>query len=249
MKIRLSLVMFGVLGVSFAQADQIFFGWDDNVTGQVPLGSRPNHDSAKAAFIAALNNQQGTLDFESENDGPIDGFVSFGSVTDAVFRSYSGSDIAESQVRSTPEYDAYAFSGSKYHMCQSDPNRLVLGMTFTKSVRAFGMSYSDESDWFGQGNNIGHYIDFGYGSKFSLSQGLDTSKIHSGSAFFIGIISDNPFASAVLGTYANSVGTGVSADAVGIDDLMVATVVPEPSTLALLGLGLIVAGRRRRAHK
>lgn len=246
MRFRTTILVAAVVAASAAHASRIFFGWDDNTSGTVPLLTRPHHDAAKAAFIAALNGQQGTLDFESQPDGPIDGFVSFGSVTDAVFRSYSGSGVTESQVRSTPEYDAYAFSGSKYHMVQTDPNTLALGMTFNKSIIAFGMSYSDEADYFGSVNVLSHYLDFGYNDKFSLTQGLDSSKIHSGSAFFFGFIADSPFASAVIGTDRNEVGTGANADALGIDDLMVATV-PEPSAFVALGLGSVILLRRRRS--
>ena len=221
-----------------AMAHTIFFGCDDNLTGTVPMVNHPNHDSAKAQFLAAAGTV-GTQDFESIDNGPISGQVSFGSVTDALWISGTGSGISEAGVRSTPEYDAFAFSGSKYFMTLVDSGQVSASITFGKAIRSIGFSFSDEADWIGVANNPGHVIDLGYGEKISLTQGIDTSKVHSGSSFFIGIIADQPFGSMTLSYPSNGVGSGLNADAVGIDDMMVG-VVPEPASVACLGFGAVV---------
>ncbi len=241
-KSLLSLAVLVVTAGSYAST--VFFGWDDNPNGVVPLLDRPNHDAAKAQYLSALGSV-GTLDFESIPDGPIHGLVSFGSETEALWTSSGGSNVTESQVKSTSEYEAYAFSGRKYYMVQSDPGTIALTITFAKTLRSVGLSFSDEADWFGIGNNPGHIIDFGYGEKFDMWHGLDTSKIHTGSAFFMGIIADQPFASMTITYSSKGSGTGTSADAVGIDDMMVSTV-PEPGSLAAIGFGLALVGLRRR---
>lgn len=227
-----------------ASASDVYFGFDQNTSGVVPLLDRPNHDAAKAAFVAAAG-VVGTYDFEDAGLGGLNGAKNFGGVANGTFQSFTGTGITFAGVHDQLTYDCYSFSGSKYFMTQVDRGQTSFMLTFDHPLKAIGFSISDEADWFGLQNNPGHVLRVNNGETFSLTNGMDTSLIRSGSASFLGIVSVHSFTSIRFSYPGNGVGAGVDADAVGIDDIIVA-VVPEPATLTVIGTALVGTLVRRR---
>lgn len=225
---------------SFAQ---VFYGLDVNPNGQVPLVSRPNHDQAKANFLAAAG-AVGTLDFEGVPNGALNQSFNFAGVN-GQFVSNSGSGVTRSFVTEGTLFETFAFSGTKYYMVHTDPGVAAFTLTFDRPVFSLGFSMSDEADWLGVGNNPAHVLEVD-GTSYSMTNGTNTNAIRTGSASFFGLVSQTGFTSVRFLYPSNGVGSGEGSDAVGIDDIMVGAV-PEPTTmLALVAGGIGWVLRRRR---
>ncbi|MBS1706592.1 MAG: PEP-CTERM sorting domain-containing protein [Armatimonadetes bacterium] len=241
---RATLVAAFSLALSIPAVSAVYFGFDQNMSGSVPLLDRPYHDGAKASFSAAVGGLQ-TYDFESASVGALNGVGTFDGGATATFASASGAGITEAQVRDTVEYEAFAFSGTKYFMALMDSGMTALTITFASPIKAFGMSISDESDWFGySGVHPGHQMVLNNGESYALAGDLDTTQIRTGSAMFLGVTSSVAFTEVSIVYPKDGVGSGANADAVGIDNLVISAV-PEPLSLGVLGLGLAAVLRKR----
>ena len=87
-----------------------------------------------------------------------------------------------------------------------------------------------------------------FASGATITRPLTATNATEGDPVFVGMITSVPFATLRLFEPAE-VGGGINEE-VAIDDLVAATTVPEPSTVALVASGLVVMGlraRRRRA--
>ena len=234
--------LLGVLAAAstFALAHaQTFYGADPSAA------TLTNHNAAKASFLAALGSF-GTLDLESLSTGPQAGVaVAFGSRS-GILTTGSGPGVAEAGVRdATSVFNTYAFSGRKYLYLQGDPGTTLVTFTLGAPVVAVGFSMSDEADY-GASSTLGHDLVLGNGEVYSLTPVVPYS-LPDGNAAFFGVVSATPFSSFSIRMPANAPGSGLDADAVGIDDLIVGVrPVPEPATLVGASAGLLALARRRR---
>ncbi|WP_083690219.1 PEP-CTERM sorting domain-containing protein [Colwellia sp. UCD-KL20] len=205
----------------------LFFGEDLN-----PLVSSANSDNANAAFLAQLSGV-GTEDFESFSQG-ISGplTVDFGVAGTATL---SGSG----EVRTSSSSGRFATSGSAYWNTNND-----FTITFSNAISAFGFYGTDIGDF---GGNI--TLDFVNGSTTSYIVN-NTTSAPNGSLLFWGLVDvTNPFTSITFGNTN-------STDVFGFDDMTIGTAqqvitnsVPEPGSLAILGLGLAGFSLTRKAKK
>ncbi len=237
MRFRTSALGALAMGIACHAHAQVFFGYDASST------IRPQHDAAKAAFQAAISGA-GQFDFESVPTGPLNGIQSFGNGVNGNFASSSASGISLAEVTTSGIYSTFAFSGTKYFVGHVDPARSMLTINFDREIHAIGFSLSDESDWGTNSSNPAHDLVLGNGERYSLTNGTPHSHTDGNSSFF-GVVSAAGFRTISIEYPAGAIGTGLDADAVGIDDIVIGNAVPEPATLAAFA-GLLALTKRRK---
>ena len=222
------------------RAASIFFGEDINSTGttndnpqRIP---QPNADAAQEAFLALLTGVE-TEDFES----------SAGVVTSLTFGPDTATLSPGLEVLTVPTdtfNGVYPISGDNVLLQAVGAAESAFTITFSTPQAAFGFYATDIE---AQGNLT---------LRFLLADGVTTldhpvpteagtgPAANTGSVVYFGVIdTDNPFlaVSFVRGLNQN--------DGFGFDDMTIGrieNVVPEPGTLALLGLGLALTSAAKR---
>ncbi len=232
-------VILSVVFVTGSHATLIEFRGSD--VGAGPGDARPNADAAAAAFDAAAGSTT-IIDFEQ---APLGGFTSLSSaqlgVAGVSLSPLGASDGNDSAIET---------GGTKllgYNTTNSGRKYLDLGEFDDTGEPAVGVRFDFTNPIFefggyftGIGNIIGNTtIEFFDGA----SQILSLTKHAEGGVEFFG------FTSTVGIHYIDfllSPVSGSSSEEIGLDDVRFSTQVPEPTTLALMGLGLAGIGWKRR---
>lgn len=228
-----------------------------------PVSSHPNSDAAKDAFFAAASGL-GTEHFDGFPaqtlipDPNFDGLnprtagdplsLNFGGVTGELTDSQGNCDMIISRcgyVTDDTTSKRQAISGSNFYLAE---NSVSFSVTFDTLLNAFGFFATDVG-------NIGEQIALStYRNGVLLetfligpTAGPQGAPVLAGNVLFFGFIVDpiNYFDQLVF----SNTGTAL-ADVFGFDDFSAqAAPVPEPTTMLLLGTGLVAAVRRRRQSR
>lgn len=230
-------------------------GEDLNPSPGTRLENTPNSDAAKSDFLSNLPSGSVTdvIDFEGLPVGalPVDGIAILlpGNGINMEFTS-SGATIINLPTGVTPSTGGY--SGKQYptsgdQFLGVNVTTGTLTLTFDNPVRAFGFSGIDVGDsgdlfltltdtnGFEELLNVPHTVTPG-----------PTGLVADGNVIFFGFVADEGSAIDKI-VFDNSLG---SVDYIGLDDFIVAAVVPIPAAFLFLGsavIGLpVFFGRRRR---
>lgn len=241
-------------GAQDARAFHITFDGEDlNNSESVPLGAFPTASAAQAAFLGGLTGDVGTETFEGFADGTSQPLaLNFGAAGTATL-SGGGGAVNSVTPGTTNGKGRYATSGSNYFEVAAGGSP-AFTVTFSQPVAAFGFFGVDIGD-FG-GDLTLRLTDVGGSTTninvpHTIGEDADTG----GSVLYFGVIAAGPGHSdddlLLSVEFLTVSGDG---DIFAFDDFTVAAPeqiieVPEPSTIALFGLGLIGLGvglRRRR---
>lgn len=223
-----------------AHAASVFRGIDNNTGFVFPLTTTPSTDQARKDFLTAIAGlgTQHYSDVESNANGLLPAAINFtgGQTANAVG--------PRGEIRDTEFNKAFGTHGSRFIYTEADDSTDVLTLTFNQPILAIGFTWTDAMDWFDTNKNPPSLlVTLGSGPNaqtFDLVTALQSQDIRDGSVGYFGIIGDASFDRI---TISRPLGGGVT-DAVGFDDITF--VIPAPGPLALLGMGLLAAGRRRR---
>lgn len=231
---------FALAPAAGAGAQTVYYGQNDAGTANAAI------TSANAAFLSALGGV-GTESFESYAVGTASpvalGFAGAGTATLTGFGSIVNGNHA----------GAVAHTGNNYYLVITGTTGSEFAINFSNPVAAFGFYGSDIGD---AGSNLLLRFGRANGSTYTtqVPYNVATGGLASGNLMFFGFIdTTNPFTSIQF----LSTGAG---DYFGFDDMTIGSraqvinpppsVAPEPATIALVGLGVVVVGaaaRRRRA--
>lgn len=246
------IVMTTVLAAGLAagaSADQVFRGFDQNETGTGALASFPNSDAARTAYLASLAAAAQVQDFEALAAGSVPGGWTFsGGLTAAYLNQATVTNSISEGVSSVTSYPA---DGKRYLYTETNPGAGFFKLTFDTGVRSIGFYVSDASDWIGNTDAPGslfiELLDGGGNvlSSYDLITALPPTQIKNGGMGYFGVTSDQAFAAVRIAQPLRASGSSAESDAIGIDQITVA--VPAPGAAALMGLGGLAIGRRRRA--
>ncbi|HEX8876227.1 MAG TPA: PEP-CTERM sorting domain-containing protein [Phycisphaerales bacterium] len=223
-----------------AHAASVFRGIDNNTGFVFPLITTPSTDQARNDFLTAIAGlgTQYYSDIESNANGALPDAINFsgGQSANAVG--------ARGEIRDSVFNSAFGTHGSRFIYTEADDSTDVLTLTFNQPILAIGFTWTDAMDWFDTNKNPPSLlVTLGTGPNaqtFDLITALQSQDIRDGSVGYFGIIADTAFDRI---TISRPLGGGVT-DAVGFDDITF--VIPAPASLAMLGVGLLAAGRRRR---
>lgn len=230
--IKAILISTALLPLSAHAAFTTFFGQDLGLGESTRLASHPNADAARDQFLAQLSGV-GTEDFEGHSGGaPL--VVTFpgyggGAITATILGSGSVSTVASG----TNGVGRYPISGNNYW-----EGTETFSIQFSKDIAAFGFYGVDIGDF--DGNLTVTYVD---GVTTTLTVPNSTN-IAGGSVLYYGFIdSDHLLTSVSFGN------TAAGVDYFGFDDFTIGDreqLVPEPTTLWLLAIGVLALCARRR---
>jgi len=219
-----------------------FFGEDLNGIETARLASTPNSDAARDQFFSQLI-APNTADLESFSLAPNQYTqfpppfsIPFGPEV-AVASGY-GPGGSEFFLRNVPTGTdgggGYPTSGNQYLVHFVD---LSVDLQFSSPQIAFGLYVGDAGDAGGSFSVTLHLVS---GATETITAPHAQGSQAQGAKFYLGVVSDNPFERISLNNQP-------SGDGFGYDDLTIAaSVIPEPSTALLLGLGLAGLAARRR---
>lgn len=249
----LALFFLGTAAPSAAQST--FYGFTNNLSGTFPLPLSPEVTAARDSFVAAVGAANiRAQDFDTLATGPVPANLPFGAGLSAAFVSSAvgdGTNVGQSIIASgVSAFQEYAISAPNYLSSVTNQGTTFWTMAFSQPIVAVGFYMTDPSDWFAGGPSAGQVpplriaLEGDSGSmSFALFTGLDPSEVRTGSLGFFGVIdTTRPFDRVSIVHPAHA----FAGDAIAIDDMLVATAVPEPGVWALLaaGLGLIMLRRQ-----
>lgn len=234
------LLAAGLAVAASAHAASVFRGIDNNTGFVFPLTPTPNTDQARKDFLDAIAGlgTQHYSDVESNANGALPAAINFSGGQSANAVGPRG------EIRDTEFNKAFGTHGSRFIYTEADDSTDVLTLTFNQPILAIGFTWTDAMDWFDTNKNPPSLlVTLGSGpnaQSFDLVTALQSQDIRDGSVGYFGIIGDTAFDRI---TISRPLGGGVT-DAVGFDDITF--VIPAPAPLAMLALGLLAGGRRRR---
>jgi PEP-CTERM motif len=195
-----------------------------------------------ASWEAATGTAGTVEDFSSATTGDISSGGAFGPVSFNGF-SISGTGNGDhlgvyTNTGTTPDTPVPApFAGQNYLGWFNGDGQVgpTTTLTFAQPTSAFAF------DWFNTDNTDEYQIALSSGDTFVAPPFSEAGG--SAATGFFGIVSDTPLTSATISTFTDG---GFVSDE-GIDN--VRTVVPEPATLSILGLGMLGLGAIRRRRR
>ncbi len=206
-----------------------------------PLTSWPNSETAETQFFSNLNNIV-TVDFEDSSPGDSSPTVNFGSGINATFSNLWDAD---GYIATLPfDDDGYPISGNN-HWESLGPFMI----DFSEEISAFGFYATDLGDV----DTITYlkYMNTFTGAENVIS--LGPNNLDAGSVKYFGFYDlETTFNRIAIATVdaGQNVLLKYESDWYGIDNISVGTPIPEPTTMLLLGSGLIgLAGFRRKFRK
>lgn len=239
----IGLSSFALVGTA-AHADTVYFGFDRNPNGQIPLVPATNSNNARAAFAAALPGQSFNENFEAYATNTLPATWTFGGALPVNFTQLTPNTA---RIYNAPINGLHATSGSKFLDSYAPaPGIDLWRLTSPAPLHAIGFNTADMDDWLGvTGTSPKAWelvLDGPGGLKiFNLMPGIPLTAVPSGSRTFWGVVTDQAFTSATLRKPAFSPSEG---EGFAIDDVIVA--VPSPAGgLALLSGALMFARRRK----
>ena len=247
MKKLTTLTLAAGLALSAAQANAylLYFGEDLNNSSSTPLAAIPNASGAESNFLSGLTGV-GTETFEGIAAGsgqPLN--LSFPGAGTATLSGGSGNVTSvASGTASAGRYSVPSASSTNFWEVSAGGSG-NFEVSFTESIAAFGFYGIDIGDFGGQLKLL-----LSNGDELVVNNTVGSNGSTDGSVLFFGVIAENAAEEFTSVEFLTTTGQG---DIFAFDNFTIGkeeqVTVPEPGTLALLGLGLAGLGfsRRKRA--